>query len=249
MVAAGPSPGSTPMTMPMSTPIRQYSRFFGSTTRANPSRNALKSMAFRRRFRMRSGAAAGSAARRGTGSRRRRRSATLITTVLRQLSPPRNRSQITHSTSAGISKPVNGISRPKATKVTAPIHRQQTAAGERLAVGQPAADHEQDRRQRGDEHADDERPQPGPGSLQRPEPVAVGQHRAGDTDRDPDQRADRSDRRVRPRAGVPPPTRGRPRPRSRRGCRGCAGVRRLSLGTSAQPSLRRLMPYCLTRSA
>ena len=44
MVAAGPSPGSTPMIMPISTPTRQYSRLWGSTTTANPSRNAVMFM-------------------------------------------------------------------------------------------------------------------------------------------------------------------------------------------------------------
>ena len=46
---------------------------------------------------------------------------TLITIVLRQLSPPRKRNQITQSTSAGISKPISGISSPKAMKVMTPI--------------------------------------------------------------------------------------------------------------------------------
>src|SRR6478672_13073060 len=36
MVAAGPSPGSTPINMPMTTPIRQYRRLVGSRTTVNP---------------------------------------------------------------------------------------------------------------------------------------------------------------------------------------------------------------------
>src|ERR1044072_7139761 len=42
-VAAGPSPGRTPISMPMTTPIRQYRRFAGSSTTPKPSRTGDRS--------------------------------------------------------------------------------------------------------------------------------------------------------------------------------------------------------------
>src|SRR5919107_1553882 len=43
IVAAGPRPGSTPISMPMTTPIRQYSRFVGSRTTPKPSSTGVRS--------------------------------------------------------------------------------------------------------------------------------------------------------------------------------------------------------------
>ena len=121
--------------------------------------------------------------------------------MLRQLSPPRNFSQITLSTSAGISKPVTGISRPKATKVTAP-----TTGSTLLRVNaslsvspRPTTSRITDRAAITTLTMNGHRP--GPGLLKMSEPVAVGQHRAADADRDTDQRAHRLiDRTARRRA-------------------------------------------------
>ena len=79
-----------------------------------------------------------------------------------------------------------GRRRPNATKVTTPTR----AAGwprVNFSVSsrwRPTTSRTTDRRD--DQHADDERPQAGAGLAERPEPVAVGEARAGQADRDHD---------------------------------------------------------------
>ena len=136
--------------------------------------------------------------------------------------------------------------------------RQQATAGERLAVGQSAAGDEQHRRQPRDEDADGERPQPRTGLGERPEAVAPCEARAGDADRDPDHRTDHLIEGAARRWALLLHFVGDlsfelgedvGRMRMRRRLDGVGALLLDVVHGSCQPSLRRLMPYCATRSA
>ena len=116
---------------------------------------------------------------------------TLITSVLRQLSPPRKRNQMTQSSEGGDLEAGERQQESERDEGDRADHGKQAAARECLAVGQAAAHHEQDHRQGGDDHADHERPQTWAGLVQGPEAVAVRERSTAETDRDPDQGADR----------------------------------------------------------
>ena len=115
---------------------------------------------------------------------------TEITAVLRQVSPPRNRSQIAHSSTDGISKPMTGMSAARPTKVSRPTSGQQARAGEGLAVGEVSTDDQQCHRQATSTRLTRKGHRPGPGSRRVPEPVPVREDRAAQAEGEGDEGTD-----------------------------------------------------------
>ncbi len=112
------------------------------------------------------------------------------TTVERQVSPPRKRSQTRHSRNDGDLEADHRDQEGHHQEGRGARQGQQARAGECLGVVVTASHEEQQQRQPGDQHAGREGPQPGARLAERAEAVAQAHHDPGDAQRDPDQRRD-----------------------------------------------------------